>query len=145
MPIDYKFTDKKVEADKTYFYYLEDIDIAGERSKSGIIKAVIPPALPIPSKFALLPNFPNPFNPETWIPYELASAVEVKLTIYNGIGQLIRTLELGKQPAGHYCTKAQAAYWDGRNEQGERVSNGLYFYHLSVGEFRATKKMLLLK
>ena len=155
MPIDYQFADKEVEPGKTYFYYLEDIDVVGEKNRSQIIKVVVPSVvvpsvvvpskLAVPSKFALLPNFPNPFNPETWIPYELASDVGVKITIYNLTGQPVRTLELGSQPAGYYHTKSQAVHWDGKNAQGELVGNGLYFYHLTAGEFHATKRMLLLK
>ena len=94
---------------------------------------------------ALLPNYPNPFNPETWIPYQLAEPAEVTLNIYSVDGKLIRTLALGHQAAGAYHTKARAAYWDGRNAQGERVASGLYFYTLIAGDFSATGKMLIVK
>ena len=82
----------------------------------------------------LLPNYPNPFNPETWIPYQLASAADVKLTIYDMKGELVRRLDLGYQPAGYYTDRAKAAYWDGRNESGESVASGIYFYQLRAGE-----------
>ena len=99
----------------------------------------------IPSETKLLLNYPNPFNPETWIPYQLAEATEVTMTIYSVNGAVIRTLELGHRAAGTYQSKSQAAYWDGRNEFGEQVASGLYFYTLTAGDFRATGKMLVRK
>ena len=99
----------------------------------------------IPSKTKLLLNYPNPFNPETWIPYQLAEATEVTVTIHSMNGALVRTIELGHQSAGTYKSKSQAAYWDGRNEFGEQVASGLYFYTLTAGDFSATHKMLVRK
>ena len=99
----------------------------------------------IPSETALLPNYPNPFNPETWIPYHLAESAEVILTIYSADGRLVQMLALGHQPAGIYENKSRAAYWDGRNSVGERVASGLYFYTLTAGNFAATGKMLIMK
>ena len=99
----------------------------------------------LPKETALLPNYPNPFNPETWLPYQLAKPAEVKLHIYAVNGALIRTLALGHQPAGIYHSKSRAAYWDGRNEQGEHVANGIYFYTLSAENFTASRKMLIRK
>ena len=97
----------------------------------------------IPDKTALLANYPNPFNPETWIPYQLSEPAEVTLTIYATNGALVRTLALGHQPAGIY--QSRAAYWDGRNQVGEFVASGVYFYTLSAGDFTATRKMLIRK
>ena len=94
---------------------------------------------------ALLANFPNPFNPETWIPYQLAKPTEVTITIYAVNGQIVRTLALGHQPAGIYRTRSRAAYWDGRNAFGEPVASGVYFYTLTAGDFTATRKMLIRK
>lgn len=99
----------------------------------------------IPSETRLLLNYPNPFNPETWIPYQLAEATKVTVMIHAMNGSLIRTLELGHQSAGTYKSKSQAAYWDGRNELGEQVASGLYFYTLTAGDFSATHKMLIRK
>ena len=99
----------------------------------------------IPERTALLPNYPNPFNPETWIPYHLAKAANVTLTIYDMRGVAVRTLTLGHQPAGIYRSKHRAAYWDGRNDEGEKVASGLYFYTLTAGEFTATRKLLIIK
>ena len=99
----------------------------------------------IPSETRLLLNYPNPFNPETWIPYQLAEATKVTVMIHSMNGSLIRTLELGHQAAGTYKSKSQAAYWDGRNEFGEQVASGLYFYTLTAGDFSATHKMLVRK
>ena len=99
----------------------------------------------IPEKMALLPNYPNPFNPETWIPYHLAEAAEVTLTLYTVDGKVVRTLALGHQPAGFYRSRSRAAYWDGRNEVGERVASGVYFYTLTAGDFSATRKLVIRK
>ena len=90
-------------------------------------------------------NYPNPFNPETWIPYRLAETAEVTIRIYAVDGTLLRTLVLGELPAGVYEDRNRAAYWDGRNELGEPVASGIYFYTLSAGDFEATRKMLIRK
>ena len=99
----------------------------------------------VPKQTTLLLNYPNPFNPETWIPYQLAEAADVTVTIYSMNGTLIRTLALGHRHAGLYQRKNRAAYWDGRNESGERVASGLYFYTLTADDFTATRKMLIRK
>ena len=99
----------------------------------------------VPETTALLANYPNPFNPETWIPYQLANASDVAITIYAADGSVVRTLALGHQDVGKYHTRSQAAYWDGRNVLGETVASGVYFYTLTTGEFIATRKMLILK
>ena len=99
----------------------------------------------IPKETVLLPNYPNPFNPETWIPYQLSKPADVTLTIYAVNGQLIRRLALGHQLAGTYQSRSRAAYWDGRNALGEPVASGLYFYTLTAGDFTATRKMLIRK
>ena len=99
----------------------------------------------IPEETALLANYPNPFNPETWIPYQLAESAEVTLTIYDMNGQLVRRLAVGYQAAGMYRNRSRAVYWDGRNHLGESVASGLYFYTLTAGEFSATRRMLILK
>ena len=99
----------------------------------------------IPQETTLLPNYPNPFNPETWIPYRLADDAFVTLTIYDGEGQVVRTLDVGHRVAAVYESRSKAIYWDGRNKFGEGVASGVYFYHLSAGDFSATRKMLILK
>ena len=99
----------------------------------------------LPDKTALLPNYPNPFNPETWIPYDLAEAADVTVHIYTAEGTLIRTLALGHQAAGIYQTRSRAAYWNGKNEFGEPVASGVYFYTLTADDFSATRKMLIRK
>ena len=98
-----------------------------------------------PMETQLLPNYPNPFNPETWIPYQLSEDTPISISIYDTTGKLVRTLSLGFQSIGFYKSRGRAAYWDGRNALGEQVANGLYFYTLSAGEFTATRKMLILK
>ncbi len=102
-----------------------------------------PPALP--ETTALLPNFPNPFNPETWIPYQLAKPAAVTITIYDVRGRVVRTLVLGNQPAGMYRNRSKAAHWDGRNHIGEKVATGVYFYTLKAGDYTATRKLLIRK
>ena len=102
-------------------------------------------ALLTPGKTALFANYPNPFNPETWIPYQLAHASDVQIGIYAVNGTLVRTLSLGHQPAGIYQQRTRAAYWDGRNQLGEPVASGVYFYTLRAGDFTATRKMLIMK
>ncbi len=97
----------------------------------------------IPEETALLANYPNPFNPETWIPYQLAEPASVTLRIYTG--ELVRTLALGQTLAGIYQTRSRAVYWDGKNQVGEPVASGVYFYTLTAGDFNATRKMLIAK
>ena len=101
-------------------------------------------ALP-PKETLLLPNYPNPFNPETWIPYHLAHPADVTLVIYDTKGAVIRRLELGHQPAGFYTARSKAAYWDGRNTNGESVASGVYFYQLRAGEYSAVRRMVIVK
>ena len=98
-----------------------------------------------PKKTSLLPNYPNPFNPETWIPYQLAKPADVTVTIYAVDGKLVRKLELGHQPIGIYQHRSRAAHWDGKNEVGESVASGMYFYTLTAGKFTANRKMLIRK
>ncbi len=102
-------------------------------------------ALLVPEETALLPNYPNPFNPETWIPYQLSEPAEVTLRIYAVNGELVRTLALGHKPAGIYQSRSRAVYWNGKNEVGEPVASGIYFYTLTAGDFTATRKMLIRK
>ena len=94
---------------------------------------------------ALFANYPNPFNPETWIPYQLAQPTEVVLTIHTTTGSIVRTLPLGQQSAGVYKTPNRAAHFDGKNQFGEPVTSGIYFYTLTAGDFTATRKMLIRK
>ena len=98
-----------------------------------------------PEDTTLLPNYPNPFNPETWIPYRLAEDAFVTLTIYDRSGGVVRTLDVGHRVAAFYESRSKAIHWDGRNEIGEHVVSGVYFYHLSAGDYSATRKMLILK
>ena len=102
-------------------------------------------ALLIPEETALLPNYPNPFNPETWIPYQLSEPAEVTFRIYAVNGTKVRTLVLGLMPAGIYQSRSRAAYWNGKNDVGESVASGIYFYTLTAGEFTSTRKMLIRK
>ena len=103
------------------------------------------PADLIPKSTVLLANYPNPFNPETWLPYQLANDAEVTIRIYSSAGHLVRHLDLGFQQAGYYIGKARAAYWDGRNDLGERLASGVYFYQLSTGESSVTIRKMVIK
>ena len=98
-----------------------------------------------PKQTALLPNYPNPFNPETWIPYQLARDSHVRITIYDMQGAVIRRLELGYRVEGFYTSRDRAAHWDGRNAVGERVASGLYFYQLEAAGISLLRKMVILK
>jgi steroid delta-isomerase-like uncharacterized protein len=99
----------------------------------------------IPKDTALLQNYPNPFNPATWIPFQLKESSNVKIIIYNSTGNLIRTLELGYKEPGVYTSQQKAIHWDGKNDSGETVSSGVYFYNIKAGDFSSTKKMIVKK
>ena len=119
--------------------------VTAEDVKRSLIQLPELVAYEIPAETQLLANYPNPFNPETWIPYRLAEDAFVTLTIYDGAGRVIRTLDVGHQVAAVYESRSKAIYWDGRNGLGEQVASGVYFYHLSAGDYSATRKMLILK
>lgn len=104
-------------------------------------------ALPrgLPTETRLLQNFPNPFNPETWIPFHLAQDTDVKIQIYDMRGQIVRTLSLGRLKTGYYDDRLKAAYWNGISETGEIISSGVYFYHLRAGDYSAVRRMVILK
>jgi hypothetical protein len=148
-PHDYSFTDENVALGKTYYYYIEDVDYTGKANKSHLIEVTVGKqdikTHLVLLTFALLQNYPNPFNPETWIPFKLATDSPVTINIYGQKGQLIRTINLGEKRAGSYITRDKAAYWDGKNDLGEKVSSGVYFYTLKAGEFKATRRMLVVK
>jgi hypothetical protein len=99
----------------------------------------------VPEESALLQNYPNPFNPECWIPYELNQKAHVVIRIYNLTGQLVRTLDEGVKEAGKYLTPDRAAYWNGRNDEGDEVASGVYFYQLQIDGKVLTKRMVVLK
>ena len=119
--------------------------VTAEDVKRSLIQLPELAAYEIPAETELLRNYPNPFNPETWIPYRLAEDAFVTLTIYEGTGQVVHTLDVGYQIAAVYENRSKAIYWDGRNRFGEGVASGVYFYHLSAGDYSATRKMVILK
>ena len=129
--------------------------VTAEDVKRSLIQLPALVAYEIPTETELLRNYPNPFNPETWIPYRLAEDAFVTLTIYDLNGHVARTLDVGHQTAAVYESRSKAIYWDGRNDVGELVTSGVYFYHLSAGrsglsvphrsDYSATRKMLILK
>jgi len=99
----------------------------------------------LPDHNQLLQNYPNPFNPETWIPYQMSRDAMVRIEIYDTLGQIVRTLDVGHRPAGVYASRGRAAYWDGTNNLGERVASGVYFYAIQAGDFHAIKRMVIMK
>ncbi len=99
----------------------------------------------IPTNTQLLPNYPNPFNPETWIPYHLARDADTTLSIYDARGAMVRQFKLGHQSAGFYTDPGHAVYWDGYNERGESVASGTYFYQLRAGDYTALRRMVIVK
>ena len=121
------------------------LNLTDAASQRGIIFLEQLLSVLIPKETALLPNYPNPFNPETWIPYRLAHAADVQITIYNTRGTVVRRLDLGHQSAGFYTARAQAAHWDGRNRHGESVASGLYFYQFRAGDYSALRRMVIVK
>ena len=123
----------------------QQLNLTDATSQRGILFLENLLAALTPKETALLPNYPNPFNPETWIPYQLAEPAEVSISIYTVDGQLVRTLDLGHRSVGNYDSRSRAAYWDGRNALGEPVASGVYFYTLKAGDFSATRKMLIRK
>jgi hypothetical protein len=149
-PHDYSFIDENVVKGLTYYYYIEDVDFTGKTNISHILEVTVAEIARVregakPPKFALFQNFPNPFNPDTWIPYDVASDAVVIIRIYNTNGQLVRQMELGKQKAGSYVDKKKAAYWDGKDQSGNAVASGVYFYTLKAGDFQATRRMVIVK
>ena len=130
---------------QTWLTQAQQLNLTDTTSQRGILFLEQLLAALTPKETILLANYPNPFNPETWMPYQLAKPADVTLTIYSINGQLVRQLALGHQPAGIYQNRSRAAYWDGKNVLGESVASGVYFYVFSAGEFKATRKMLLRK
>ena len=123
----------------------QQLNLTDPTSQKGILFLEYLLASLTPKETALLPNYPNPFNPETWIPYQLAQSADITISIYSVDGTVVRTLNLGYRPAGIYRNRTRAAYWDGKNEVGEPVASGIYFYTLTAGNFKSTRKMLILK
>ena len=130
---------------KQWLSAAQQLGLTDTMSQRGILFLQQLLATLMPKETALLANYPNPFNPETWIPYQLSKDAEVTLRIYAVNGALVRTLALGHQPAGIYQTRSRAAYWDGKNAFGEPVASGVYFYTITAGDFSATRKMLIQK
>ena len=130
---------------KLWLSHARQLDLTDPTSLKGVLFLEQLLAVLLPTETVLLPNYPNPFNPETWIPYHLAKDADVTLTIYDTSGQAVRRFALGHQAAGMYQTRSLAVHWDGRNEFGEQVASSVYFYHLSAGDYAATRKMLILK
>lgn len=146
IPHDYQYVDRDVAAGNTYYYQVESVDMLGGKSTIKTISLeVSEDALNPPERNELGQNYPNPGNPDTWIPYILSSEGDTSIDIYNMAGQLIRTLELGYKNPGRYTSKVMAAHWDGKTFAGSEVPSGVYFYTLKAGSFVATRKLIMLK
>jgi hypothetical protein len=126
-------------ADPVRLVITEDDIINGSLLKANLVMK------PVPKETALLKNYPNPFNPETWIPFLLSDESDVVVRIYDSVGRVIRTVDLGHLRAGYYVDRDRSVYWDGRNEHGEQVASGVYFYQIQAGSFAEVKRMVLLK
>lgn len=137
-----QFIDIQVMEETDYTYQVSVRFKSGLELRSELLSAR---SLPVIKRTALMQSYPNPFNPEVWIPYELAEQAVVSIQIYNSLGQLIRTLDLGAQTRGRYTSKAKAAYWDGCNQTGEFAASGVYFYVLKAGDFTQARKMILIR
>lgn len=137
--------DVTAELIQTWIDLAQIADDGSRAFKRGIanLKRLLAEMLPKETK--LLANYPNPFNPETWIPYHLAKAADVQITIYDIKGSVVRQLDLGQKAAGNHTVRSRAAHWDGRNNDGEKVASGIYFYQLRAGDYKHTRRMLIVK
>ena len=150
MPMDVRITPETVQKWINIAHTADDSSLTFQRGITNLEALLV---MLTPNETALLPNYPNPFNPETWIPYRLAHTADVTLTIYDTKGVPVRRLDLGYQPVGDYTNRAKAAHWDGRNDSGASVASGVYFYQLRVsssrsigaGDYTASRRMVILK
>ena len=129
---------------KWYIYTSGEVSMA---PSAVLIEDVPPPLQDATNKLQtrLLQNYPDPFNPETWIPYELADDANVNIEIYDSVGKSVRVFELGKQESGRYYNKTKALYWDGKNQLGEHVTSGVYFYTLRADGVTDTRRLVVIK
>lgn len=116
-----------------------------DKNQDGVVDILDAVSAPVSMAFSLDQNYPNPFNPETWIPYKLAKPSDVNIKIYKITGEVVKTLDLGYKSAGFYTSRENSAYWDGTDDNGQKVSSGIYFYTIKAGDYTATKKMLVSK
>jgi hypothetical protein len=119
--------------------------IGQEDIRKALRDMVIPYGYARPEKSLLLQNYPNPFNPETWIPFHLSQEADVSVRIYDSVGRLVHSMALGHKPEGIYVDKSKAIHWDGKNDSGEEVASGVYYYSITAGNFSATRKMTVTK
>lgn len=143
----------KNPANGTIFtFWVDNVTKTGwvyDRPDDPLVKSItylkLAPKLIVEYETALGNAYPSPSNPDVWIPFALSDTQHVFINIYNASGRLVRSLDLGEKPSGAYLNKDKAAYWDGKNEVGESVSSGVYFYTIQAGEYVATKKMIIQK
>ena len=137
-----EYVDTDVQEEAAYTYQIGVRFVSGAELQSDLYTVR---TLSVIKQTALLQSYPNPFNPEVWIPYDLSEESGVSIQIYSASGQLVRTLDLGTMPRGRYVSKEKAAYWNGQTEAGERAASGVYFYVMRAGRFSAARKMVILK
>jgi len=124
---------------------LRDIQVVDGKGRLGRLGEIRVPFCTAPHRTRLLASFPNPFNSEVWIPFQLADDAEVRVEIYDISGRVVRVLDLGRLPAGYYVDRSRAAYWDGRSGMGERVASGVYLYRFTAGSYSVIRRMVILK
>ena len=139
-------TDTEITLFHSFYQKIEEMP--GNSTQIELVKRflrhlLMPTNSPLETK--LYANYPNPFNPETWIPYQLAENAEISIRIYDTSGKIVKTLFSGHQASGYYITRGKAAYWDGRNESGEAVASGVYIYELVTPKTKHTKRLVILK
>ena len=139
------FTTQQKRSIQSAIVELEGMSVRSEAEELvfNLLQAILPERLPEYTQ--LLPNYPNPFNPETWIPFELGQDSKVSVTIYDLAGTPVRNISVGYLEAGRYVSKSRAIYWDGRTDTGERVASGIYLYQIQVGDYTDIRKMVILK
>ena len=139
------FTTQQKQSIQSAIGALEHISIRSKKEEMAlnVLKIILPEKLQTETQ--LLPNYPNPFNPETWIPFELAEGSKVSIRIFDASGQVVRQISLGYLDAGSYVSRRRAIYWNGRSDLGEYTSSGVYYYWISAGRFSAMRKMVILK
>lgn len=139
-------TDTEITLLHSFFQKIEEMP--GNSTQIELVRRflrhlLMPTNSPLETK--LYANYPNPFNPETWIPYQLAEDAEIAIRIYNTSGKIVKTLFSGHQASGYYIIRSKAAYWDGRNEFGETAASGVYIYELVTPKTKHTKRLVILK
>lgn len=138
----------EIEIALLFSFYEKIEELSDDKTQITIVKRFLENLLihvKVPMKTKLHANYPNPFNPETWIPYQLAEDSNLTIRIYDSSGKIVRTIHTGLQKSGYYISRDKAAYWNGLNDAGEKVASGVYYYELVTPEFRQSRKLVVIK